>query len=49
MYELCEESQTAAAPVVSPERKNVIPLRNDDKADSLPVVVSPAPENLAEA
>ena len=45
----CEASQAAAAPVASPEQKNVIPLRHDDTADSLPVVVSPAPDNVAEA
>ena len=45
----CEDSQAAAAPVASPERKNVIPLRSEDRADSLPVVVSPAPDNVAEA
>ena len=45
----CEASQAAAAPVASPEQKNVIPLRHDDTADSLPVVVSPAPDNVAKA
>merc|ERR1711998_459056 len=45
----CEESQAAAAPVSPPERENVIPLRSEAAADSLPVVVSPAPDNVAEA
>lgn len=45
----CEESQAAAAPVPAPVRENVIPLRGDAPANSLPVVVSPAPDNIAEA
>lgn len=44
----CEQQQTAAAAASEPASDNkVIPIRSD--SDSLPVVVSPAPESASEA
>jgi len=45
----CEQSQEAAKAVATPEPQKVIPIRSESPASSLPVVVSPAPDDAAEA
>ena len=45
----CEQSQEAAKAVATPEPQKVIPIRSEAPASSLPVVVSPAPDDAAEA
>ena len=45
----CEQSQEAAKAVANPEPQKVIPIRSEAPASSLPVVVSPAPDDAAEA
>ena len=48
----CEQQQAAAAEPETPAPEKVVPIRSDSDSlpsDSLPVVVSPAPESVSEA